>query len=47
MIWPDTVTQKDINDMVLAGHKDVQEIINNNTFSGLTAKAKLSAWKRI
>jgi len=47
VIWPDTVTQKDINDMVLAGHKDVQEIINNNTFSGLTAKAKLSAWKRI
>ena len=47
VIWPDTVTQKDINDMVLAGHKDVQEIINNNSFSGLTAKAKLSAWKRI
>ena len=47
VIWPDTITQKDINDMVLAGHKDVQEIINNNTFSGLTAKAKLSAWKRI
>ena len=47
VIWPDIITQKDINDMVLAGHKDIQETINSNTFSGLTAKAKLSAWKRI
>jgi len=47
VIWPDTITQKDINDMVLAGVKDIKTIIDNNTFSGLTAKAKLSAWKRI
>ena len=46
VIWPDTITQKDINDMVLAGVKDIKTIIDNNTFSGLTAKAKLSAWKR-
>ena len=25
----------------------IKTIIDNNTFSGLTAKAKLSAWKRI
>ena len=47
VIWPDTITQEDINDMVLAGVKDIKTIIDNNTFSGLTAKAKLSAWKRI
>ena len=47
VIWPDTIKQKDINDMVLAGVKDIKTIIDNNTFSGLTAKAKLSAWKRI
>jgi len=47
VIWPDTITQKDINDMVLAGVKDIQTIINNNTFSGLEAKMKLAAWKRI
>ena len=46
VIWPDTITQKDINDMVLAG-KDVKEIIDNNTYSGLTAKTQLSVWKRI
>ena len=46
VIWPDTITQKDINDMVLAGVKNIKTIIDNNTFSGLTAKAKLSAWKR-
>ena len=33
--------------MVLAGVKDIQQLINNNTFSGLEAKMKLAAWKRI
>jgi len=47
VIWPTTITQKDINDMVLAGVEDIQTIINNNTFSGLEAKMKLAAWKRI
>ena len=47
VIWPDTITQKDINDIVLAGVKDIQTIIDNNTFSGLEAKMKLAAWKRI
>ena len=47
VIWPDTITQKDINDMVLAGVKDIQTIIDNNTFSGLEATMKLTAWKRI
>ena len=47
VIWPTTITQKDINDMILAGAKDIQTIINNNTFSGLEAKMKLAAWKRI
>ena len=47
VIWPDTITQKDINDMVLAGQQDIQKLIDNNTFSGLEAKMKLTAWKRI
>jgi transcription elongation factor Elf1 len=46
VIWPDTILEKDINDMVLAG-KDVKEIIDNNTYSGLTATTQLSIWKRI
>ena len=47
VIWPDSITQKDINDMVLAGHKDIKTTIDNNTFSGLEATMKLAAWKRI
>ena len=47
VIWPDSITQKDINDMVLAGQQDIQTIIDNNTYSGLEAKMKLAAWKRI
>ena len=47
VIWPDTITQKDINDMVLAGVEDVQTIIDNNTFTGLEARMKLATWKHI
>jgi len=45
VIWPQSIEEKDINEMVLAG-RDVKRIINENTFSGLTAKAKFIAWKR-
>ena len=47
VIWPDSIKEKDINDMILAGQQDIQTIIENNTFTGLTAKMKMSAWKRI
>jgi hypothetical protein len=46
VIWPQTLQEKDINDMVLAG-KNVTRIIKENTFSGLTAKAKFYSWKRV
>lgn len=45
VIWPQTINEKDINDMVLAG-LDVGNIVEKNTFQGLTAKAKFMAWKR-
>jgi len=45
VIWPDTIKQKDINDMVLAGVKDIKTIIDNNTFSGLEAQLKLAVWR--
>jgi len=49
VIWPDSIPHKDINDMILAGmtSDDVQELIKQNTYNGLQATAKLSAWKRI
>ena len=46
VIWPQGVTQKDINDMILGG-KDPQKIINDNTYQGIQAKIKLTEWKRV
>lgn len=46
VVWPDYVKEKDINDMVLAGYNP-QEIIESNTFSGLSAKIKLNNWKKV
>lgn len=45
-IWPDSLSFKDINDMVLAG-LDPEAIIRENTKTGLTALAALTQWKRI
>jgi len=46
VIWPSGVIEKDINDMVIAGH-NVQEMIELNTYSGLEAKIKFNNWKKI
>ncbi len=46
VIWPDSVKEKDINDMVMAGH-NVQSMVECNTYSGLEAKVKLNLWKKI
>ena len=47
VIWPDTIKEKDCNDMILAGRQNIQKIINENTYSGLEARMKLAAWKLI
>ena len=46
VIWPSNIVEKDINDMVLAGH-DVMSVIKLNTYSGLEAKIKFNTWKKI
>ena len=45
VIWPDTVTHKDINDMVLA-NVDVKTILENNTYQGLSAMMAIANWKK-
>ena len=47
-IWPETVKEKDINDMILAGktQEQIVKTINTSTFSGLSATATLNKWKR-
>ncbi len=46
VIWPTNIKQKDINDMVLAGH-DVQSLVELNSYQGLEAKVKFTEWKKV
>ena len=46
VIWPSAIKQKDLNDMVLAGH-DVKKLVESNVYSGLEAKLKFTTWKKI
>ena len=46
VIWPTTIREKDINDMVLSGH-NVQKIVESNVYTGLQAKLKFTTWKKI
>ena len=45
VIWPQTLSAKDINDIVLLG-KDPLKIVKDNTFGGLEARVKFTEWKR-
>ena len=45
VIWPSDIKEKDINDMVLAGYQ-VQHIVQQNTYSGLSAKLKFNTWRK-
>ena len=47
-IWPCTVEEKDVNDMVMAGYQPelIKEMIDKNTFSGLKARLAFSVWAR-
>ena len=46
VIWPTTIKEKDINEMILSG-LNVQSVIELNTYSGLEAKLKFTTWKKI
>ena len=46
VIWPSTIKEKDINEMILSG-LNVQDVIESNTYSGLEAKLKFTTWKKI
>ena len=46
IIWPSGIIQKDINDMVMAGH-DIMPILRTNIYSNLEAKIKFNNWKKI
>jgi transcription elongation factor Elf1 len=46
VIWPSSIKEKDINEMVLSG-LDIQSVIESNTYYGLEAKLKFTTWKKI
>ena len=49
VVWPEFMTDKDINDMVLNGFSpdEIQDIVNKNTFVNLRAKMEFINWKKI
>jgi len=46
VIWPSSIQEKDVNDMINSGH-DVRRVIESNTYSGLQATIKFNYWKKI
>jgi hypothetical protein len=47
-MFPDTLQEKDINDMVLAGKSvdEIMNIINTNSFQGMEAQLKFATWRK-
>lgn len=45
VIWPSSIKEKDLNDMVLAG-RNVKNVVESNIYSGLEAKLKFTTWKK-
>lgn len=48
-IWPNTMEEKDINDMILSGYtkEQIEYIIDQNTFQDLKAHLQFNAWRKI
>lgn len=48
-IWPQSVNQKDINNMILAGMtaNEIKSIIDKNTYKGVMAQLMLSKWRKV
>lgn len=45
-LWPDTIPCKDFNDAMNIG-LDVENIISNNTFHGVSAKLRFVTWRKV
>ena len=48
VMYPDSIKEKDINEMILAGKSSGQilDLINTNTFNGMEAKLKFTEWRK-
>ena len=48
-IWPESIVDKDINDVVLSTNMNsaqLKTMIDSNTHSGLSAKLQISYWRK-
>ena len=45
-IWPESLEEKDINDMVISG-LDAQTLIDGHTYNGLMAKLQYMKWRKV
>jgi hypothetical protein len=47
-IWPNGLTEKDINDMIYRmSPKEIKKIMDNNAVCGLEAKMRLNQWRKV
>ena len=48
-IWPDSVSEKDVNAMILNGYtaEHLKHILKMNTFFGLSAETRLAQWSKV
>jgi hypothetical protein len=47
-IWPSKIDEKDINDMAYKiSTRDLQKLIDENTYSGLEARVKFMEWRKV
>lgn len=48
VMYPETVLEKDINDMIKNGRtvSEILDLINTNTYSGAAAKMKFATWRK-
>lgn len=49
VIWPNSIGEKDINEIIMSGKtkSEIQEIISSNTFNGLRAQLNFNHWKKV
>ena len=48
-IWPDSLKEKDVNDMIISGltSDEILDMITTNTYEGPSAKLRLSTWRKV
>ena len=46
-VWPETIGEKDINDMVLNKIPSIVDVINNNTRQGLELSLAINNWSKV